>query len=257
MSSPRPTRRVLFSRPSSLVCPLMEEELARSRARLDHLNQLLREDEASLKQQRTALTAHKRKRDLVDFCADSRAAAPEPNAAPPRWYGRGEHPNSKKNLALGRGTYWPRRERSRSPPSPSAPPTSGSRMRKVDAAASRTVDPAREPIAAVAQRSVAPMDSNPSPAPQQPASRPQRPRYLNRYVAPAPLEERLWHLTTPLEEYDLNFSFDLPPYALVTNGVVLTPLIVSSLLYLALDELSLTTCCLPALPSRPPTLPSL
>ncbi|BGP01234.1 hypothetical protein NBRC10513v2_002184 [Rhodotorula toruloides] len=71
------------------------------------------------------------------------------------------------------------------------------------------------------------MTSNPSPAPQQPASRPHLPRYLNRYVTPGPLEEWLWHLTTPLEEYDLKFAFDLPPYALATNGVVLTPLIPS------------------------------
>ncbi|BGP06518.1 protein phosphatase regulator [Rhodotorula toruloides] len=232
LSPPRARRRVL-SRFISL--PMLEEELARSLARLDHLNQLLREDEASLKQQRAAHAAFLRKYPFARTApppeppraapTQTRTAPVEPKAVAPTSYGRGEHPNSKKNLALGRGRYWPRRERSPSPPAPSAHPTSGSKRPRTDTATSQTAKAAREPIATVAQRSVAAMDSNPSPAPQQPASRPHRPRYLNRYVAPGPLEERLWHLTTPLEEYDLNFAFDLPPYALVTDGVVLTPLI--------------------------------
>ncbi|KAK4331458.1 hypothetical protein RTBOTA2_000925 [Rhodotorula toruloides] len=209
--------------PSSLVSLLMKEELARSRARLDHLNQLWRENEASVKQQRAALAAHKRKHGLVNPCPP-RAAPADPRAATS---GRGQHPNSQKNLALGRGTYWARREQSPSPPSQSARPTSGSKRPRTDTATSQTDKAAREPIAVVPQRSVAAMTSNPSPAPQQPASRPHLPRYLNRYVTPGPLEEWLWHLTTPLEEYDLKFAFDLPPYALATNGVVLTPLIPS------------------------------
>ncbi|GAA5976353.1 hypothetical protein JCM10908_005470 [Rhodotorula pacifica] len=50
--------------------------------------------------------------------------------------------------------------------------------------------------------------------------------YINCYRPNPPLERADWHAQTPLEEYDLNFVFDLPP-RLETGGVRLEPVIPS------------------------------
>jgi hypothetical protein len=55
--------------------------------------------------------------------------------------------------------------------------------------------------------------------------------YLNSYTPAPPLERADWHAATPLEAYDLNFAFDLPPRSrLETDGVRLKPVIVRCLL---------------------------
>lgn len=51
--------------------------------------------------------------------------------------------------------------------------------------------------------------------------------YLNSYSAPVPLETCDWHADTPLEAYDQNFAFALPPLGILeTEGVRLEPLVV-------------------------------
>ncbi|GAA5890347.1 hypothetical protein JCM8208_002787 [Rhodotorula glutinis] len=52
--------------------------------------------------------------------------------------------------------------------------------------------------------------------------------YLNRYKPPAPLPEAAWEERTPVEEYDLDFCYDLPSEAVLrSEGVRLVPLIPS------------------------------
>jgi len=51
--------------------------------------------------------------------------------------------------------------------------------------------------------------------------------YLNTYEPPTPLSEDSYHLSTPLDEYDLNFSLlSIPPLLETKGGVRLYPLIV-------------------------------
>ncbi|GAA5865340.1 hypothetical protein JCM3774_004943 [Rhodotorula dairenensis] len=50
--------------------------------------------------------------------------------------------------------------------------------------------------------------------------------YLNSYIPEPPLARADWHAATPVNEYDLNFVFDLPP-RLETEGVRLEPVIPS------------------------------
>lgn len=52
--------------------------------------------------------------------------------------------------------------------------------------------------------------------------------YLNTYKPPAPLPEDSYHLSTPLDSYDLNFSLlSIPPLLETPGGVRLYPLIPS------------------------------
>lgn len=187
----------------------------------------MHENDYRLNEQGQPLPTFERKHDRPP-AAVCPASSTQPDTTAPKWYSRGKHPNTQKNLALGRGKYWPRR--SPSPPSPPATQTTiVPEPSRTDVATSQRAESARAPLADATQKPSAASAPTPSPASHAPAPRQRTISYLNRFVAPDPLVERLWHITTPPEKYDLNFAFDLPPPILATDGVALFPLIVRQL----------------------------
>lgn len=51
--------------------------------------------------------------------------------------------------------------------------------------------------------------------------------YRNEYVPPRPIDEALYHSTTRLQDYDLNWVYrSVPPSLETRGGVRLVPLIV-------------------------------